>query len=194
MHFYCIDNFVAFILLKQQAAVYPIIHPSVLCITSSTSEKPFKETSCRNSILQEIITPIRTTIHHFISLNAIPNSSPIGTNIITFIIISGIIIGSVMGSIVTVASGVSIAYTFNFFVSFFIMTHYGFDMSFGKYLSTFWHEVVYFMVLMSLTLLPINIENLLLSFGVKSILIVTIYLVMLVMFGQHKIFLNYLRR
>lgn len=110
------------------------------------------------------------------------------------VIVSSIIIGCLLGSIVTVAACVSVGYTVNYFVSYYILTRFGFHERFVKFLSFFWQEVVFFILLMLLTLLPVNVENILLSFGAKSLLIATVYIFMLVLSGQHKIFLNFLRR
>lgn len=110
------------------------------------------------------------------------------------VIVSSIIIGYLMGSIVNVAACVSVGYTLNYFISNFIMTRWGFHESFMKFLSSFWHEVLFFALLMALTMIPIEIDNLLLSFIVKSLLIIFAYVVLLIVFRQHKVFLQLVGR
>lgn len=102
------------------------------------------------------------------------------------LIVAAIIIGCLMGGIVNVASCVSVAYIINFFLSYWIMTKRGFGESFGKFLLTFWQEVVIFSVLITLPLIPLNIDNIVLLFMVKSMIIVLVYFVLLIITKQYK--------
>ena len=110
------------------------------------------------------------------------------------IILSAIIIGCMMGNIVLVASCVSVAYVLNFFVSFFIMVRYGFNENLKKLFFIFWHEVIIFTTMMMLTLIPLNIGNLMLSLVIKTVFITAAYVILLVITGQHKPFLSLLHR
>ena len=117
------------------------------------------------------------------------------TSVICSIMIIGfIILGSALGSIITVAACVSVAYVINFFVSYFFMVKKCFQESFIRFLATFRHEFVYYIILMGLTIIPIHFDNLLLSFVLKSIILLTIYIVMLVVSGQHKCFLKLIEK
>ena len=110
------------------------------------------------------------------------------------LILSFIAVGCFMGSIAYVATCVAIAYFLNFFLTYIILIKYAFKESFGKFLATFWHEVLFFMVMMGVTLIPIEIDNMVLSFGVKTLLIGGVYVVLLIISGQQKMFLSLIRR
>ena len=110
------------------------------------------------------------------------------------IIVSSIITGCILGSIVHVAACVSGAYFLNYFVSYFIMVKFGFHESMKEFLKTFYHEIIFFFVLMAVTLIPIGFDNLLVSFIIKSSIIVFVYFIMLVVTKQHKLFLNLVQR
>lgn len=112
----------------------------------------------------------------------------------SFIIISAIVIGCILRSIVNVALCVSIAYITNYFVSYYIMVKYGFHENLRNFFFTFYHEVIIFVVLMGITLIPVNISNLLLSFIVKGVFMAVVYVLMLILTKQHKLLLGVLRR
>ena len=73
---------------KPLTIMYPKIHPTVLCITSSTSEKPLINQNCCASIVIEILQPIRSAFHHVTCLKANPKRLPMGMNTMTFMIFS----------------------------------------------------------------------------------------------------------
>ena len=117
------------------------------------------------------------------------------TSVICSVMIVGLIIlGSILGSIVTVAACVSVAYIINFFVSYFLMVKKCFNESYRRFLSSFWHELVFFAVLMALTFIPLNIESLLLSIVVKSAILLVVYFLMLIITKQYIPFLNLIKR
>ena len=92
--------------------MYPKIHPKVLCITSSTSEKPRMRKNWSDSMVTEIPHPIIATInnvidfvaslveepftinhesfgdHEPLTLNSEPSIIPMGMNTMTFMIFS----------------------------------------------------------------------------------------------------------
>lgn len=106
------------------------------------------------------------------------------------LIVTSIIIGCLMGSIVDVATCVSVAYIINYFLSYWIMIRFGFSESFVKFLSAFWHEVVIFAILMAITLIPLNIENIVGMFVVKTLLIGLSYIGLLILTKQYKSLLS----
>ena len=60
--------------------INPRIHPKVLCITSSTSEKPLIKQNCSASIVTEILQPIKSTINHVIDFVASLVEEPLTLN------------------------------------------------------------------------------------------------------------------
>lgn len=112
----------------------------------------------------------------------------------SIIIISAIIVGCIMGSIVHVAACVSGAYFLNYFVSYFIMVKFGFHESIKAFLKVFYHEALFFIILMAVTLIPIGIDNLPVSFTIKTAVIVIVYLIMLIVTKQYKLFLCLIHR
>lgn len=107
-------------------------------------------------------------------------------------IIGFIVLGSMMGSIVTVAVCVTIAYFLNFFLCFFFLVRYGFHYNLWTFFVSFWHELIFFVVLMAITIIPINIENLLISFVIKTTILTSVFGVILAISGQHKVFIKLL--
>lgn len=104
-------------------------------------------------------------------------------------IIAFIIIGCIFGSINTVAICVTIAYFLNFLVAFIIMVRYGFNESVSSFFLSFYHELIFFSVMISVTFLPFNIGNLLLSFVVKIAFLTAVFFILLLSTKQYKIFL-----
>lgn len=118
------------------------------------------------------------------------HSSIIGSSVT----IGSIIIGCVLGNIVYMAACVAIAYILNFFIGFLIMVKKGFGMSFFSFLSVFYHELVFFAVLMLIALIPLHLENLLLSFFAKAGILTLVFVVLLVATKQHRRFISLLHR
>lgn len=114
--------------------------------------------------------------------------------ICSVMIIGFIILGCVLGSIVTVAICVTVAYILNFFVSYYIMVHNGFHVSFGRFMATFYHEFIFFAILMTITIIPLSINNLLMSLLAKTGILVFAYVVLLFVTGQHKHFMRLLHK
>ena len=110
------------------------------------------------------------------------------------LILSFIAVGCYLGTIVHVAACVSIAYFLNFFLTYYILINIGFKECFGQFLLMFRHEVLFFFVMMTTTMIPLEIENLMLSFIVKTGLIVSIYCVLLLLTKQHRLFLKLIRK
>lgn len=110
------------------------------------------------------------------------------------VIVSSIIVGCVMGSIVTVAACVSVGYTLNYFVSYFIMTRWGFHESFMKFLYYFWHEVLFFVVMLGLTTIPMEFNNIILAFLFKTTLLLLVYSILLFVTKQYKEMLKILKK
>lgn len=104
----------------------------------------------------------------------------------SIIIVSLIIVGCSLGNIRYVAICVSIGYVINYFVSFYILTKFAFKKNFGAFLRNFWQEVVIFAVLFALTTLPLHIDNLIISFITKTLIILTAYVILLIVTKQHK--------
>lgn len=103
------------------------------------------------------------------------------------LIISFIIVGCIMGNIVNVAMCVSIAYFLNFFLTYIILVKFCFKESFVSFLKTFWQEILFFVVMMGATLIPLTIGNMIVSFFIKSIILAVLYSLLMVITGQHKI-------
>lgn len=155
-------------------------HPAVL---------PFKILAL--SVWFQLLTNTIAPIYQSIGNTKLMFKSTVYTCIL---IISFIIAGCMMGSIVKVASCVSVAYFLNFFLTYFIMVKFGFGESFGKFLAIFWHEVIFFVVMMGVTLIPIGIDNMVISLFVKSAIMLSVYVVLLVVTGQHKVILLLIHR
>jgi len=109
-------------------------------------------------------------------------------------IIGFIVLGCVMGSIVSVATCVSIAYVFNFFFCFFILIKYGFHMSLRDFFCSFIPDLIIISILMTVTLIPLQIDNLVLSFIAKSLILSSVYIIMLIITKQHKPFLQMIKK
>lgn len=110
----------------------------------------------------------------------------LSTLICSIMILSFIILGSVMGSIVMVAACVSFAYFLNFFLGYYIMIKHALHDNYAKFLFSFRHEIVIFAILMALTFIPLNIENIVILFFAKSLMITICYIGILVLTKQYK--------
>ena len=110
------------------------------------------------------------------------------------LIVSSIIIGCLLGSIYYVAICVSIAYIINYFLSYFIMVRFGFNESFLSFLLYFYHEVIFFAIMIAITFIPISIDSLMLALIVKASIMTTVYVVMMLVTKQYKHILGLFRR
>lgn len=116
------------------------------------------------------------------------------TFITSSLIISSIVLGCVIGNIVNVAICVSCAYFINFLLTYFILVKKGFRKSFKGFLGNLGHEVLFFCVMIGITFIPINIENLIFSFVVKTAMMTIMYTILLFVTGQHVVFYALLNR
>ena len=75
--------------LTNEYSPNPIMHPSVLCITSSVSANPLCKKYCIASMVTETLQPIRSAINHEpLTLNSEPSIIPMGMNTMTFMMFS----------------------------------------------------------------------------------------------------------
>lgn len=112
----------------------------------------------------------------------------------TIVIVAGIILGCITGSIVTVAGCVSIAYVLNYFLTYFIMVKYGFEESIFGFMKTFWHAALYFIIMMVISLIPIDIDNFFFSFIVRTLFIFSVFCVLLYISNDYKLFTSLLKK
>lgn len=143
------------------------------------------------SVWFQLLTNTIAPIYQSVGNTKLMFKSTIATCVL---IITFIILGCIVGNIVNVAKCVSLAYFLNFFLTYFIMTKYGFNESFLKFLLTFRHEVLFFGGLLSVTLIPMNIDNIIISFITKSVIMMFVYTVLLCITGQQKVIVSILRR
>lgn len=101
------------------------------------------------------------------------------------VMISLIIMGCLMRNIVYVATCVAIAYFLNFFLTYFIIVKYGFKESFTSFLFTFWQDFLIYLIMISVTIIPIDINNYVVSVVFKSFLILLIYITLLRLTRQY---------
>lgn len=117
------------------------------------------------------------------------------TVITTVLIVASIVIGVHIGNIRFVSICVSTAYILNFLISFGVMMIWGFKRSFFQFAKQFWHEIIFFAVLILLSVLwPINIENIVINFAVKFIASMTIYAIMLFITKEHRVLIDFLKK
>ena len=107
----------------------------------------------------------------------------------SFIIITSIILGCIKGNINYVAAYVSIGYCVNYFVTYYILTKIAFRTSYITFLLNFKQDVLIFVVLFTITLIPIKFDSIIYSFLVKTIIMGLSYISLLLMTKQHKILL-----
>lgn len=110
--------------------------------------------------------------------------------IFTTAMISSFITGGVMsGSIVIVSGCVSIAYGLNFFLTFFVLTKFGFHSSYADFLKNFKEDaLICFVLFMFTVLFPVSFEHLLMSAVVKFVMLFSLFFVMLAVTKQTKWF------
>lgn len=117
------------------------------------------------------------------------------TSIIVGPLIIGFIVGGcLLGSIVSVAICVSVAYFINYLLCFFFLVRYGFQENLGRFFLSFYHEFIFFAILMTITIIPLSINNLLVSLLAKTGILVFAYVVLLFVTGQHKHFMRLLHK
>ena len=155
-------------------------HPAVM---------PFKILAL--SVWAQLATNTIAPIYQSIGNTKLMFNSIIATSVL---IISAIIIGCISRSIVTVATFVTIAYTLNYFMTYFIMVKFGFKESFWLFLFKFYYEIIFFGVLFLITLMPLTVENTLLSFVVKTGVLALVYGLMLFVTKQYKLFTSLIKK
>lgn len=151
--------------------------------------KPFKILAL--SVWAQLATNTIAPIYQSIGNTKLMFNSTIATSVL---IISAIIFGCINRSIVTVATFVSMAYILNYFLTYYIMARIGFKESFWGFLSKFYYEVLFFVVLLLMTIFPMEIENLLLSFVIKSGVMIVVYTALLFLTKQYKLFISLIKR
>ena len=112
----------------------------------------------------------------------------------SIVIVASIISGCLLGSIVKVAYCVSAAYIMNYFISFSILVYYGFHESVKDFFLSFYHEIVFFAILMAITFIPVTIDNYFYSLLFKGSLLSAVYLLMLFLTGLYKSFFSFFRK
>ncbi len=110
--------------------------------------------------------------------------------------VCGIIIGVFWGkSIEVVSMFVVVTYILHFFVSFFIMIHYGFEMSFVGFLLKFWKEA---MILVGLffagELYGVSFDSKVLSAVFKAVYLFVIYLIFIIASKEYMAFNGILKK
>jgi len=108
------------------------------------------------------------------------------------IILGCIITGCVLGSINSVAALVALGYLINYFVTYFILTKFAFKESFIEFIKNFWQEAVFFVVLLGIAFIPLNIPNMVLSLLVKFVVLTAVYVMLLIVFKQYKHFMAFM--
>lgn len=117
------------------------------------------------------------------------------TVLTTALIVTSIIVGVNLGSIVSVSICVSVAYFFNFIVSFGIITAKGFRKSFLKFVKNFWQELIFFAILIMIAIIwTFNITNVVIGFFVKLVVYLAIYGLMLFLTRQHRVLIGFIKR
>ena len=115
--------------------------------------------------------------------------------ITTTMIIGFIVCGIFSQSIVTVSIFVTIAYVINFFITFYILIVKGFKLKYNGFIGTFRIEMFIFIILILESLIiSINIENVFISFGLKLLIMLATYVVLLLVTKQYKFFTSFIRK
>ncbi len=146
------------------------------------SVRPFRILSL--SLWPQILTNTTAPIYQ-----SIGNTKLMFQNLIfTAVMISLFIIGGVMsGSIYMVSICVSIAYVLNFFVTFFVMTRFGFHMGYVEFMKNFKEDILIYIVLFMFSVLfPVSFENVIIGAFVKLAMLLLLFFVMLVITKQLK--------
>lgn len=146
------------------------------------SIKPFMILSL--SLWPQILTNTIAPIYQ-----SIGNTKLMFKNLIftTAMIVSFIVGGIMSGDIGTVSICVSIAYGLNFFITFFVLSKFGFHTSYLKFLINFKEDMLIYIVLLVFSILfPITFENLIFGFAAKFVILFLLFLVMLIATKQTK--------
>ena len=107
-----------------------------------------------------------------------------------------IIFGVTVGKNIRILSMcVAFAYILHFFIVYFILLNFGFEYKIISFFKTIIKEIlIYTVVLISSILWKYDSSYVLLSFAIKFIFIGGIYLVMLMITGEYKIFVSLFKR
>lgn len=155
-------------------------HPAVM---------PFKILAL--SVWAQLVTNTIAPIYQSIGNTKLMFNSTIATSVL---IISAIIIGCTSRNITTVATCVSVAYVLNFFLTYYILVKFGFKDSFWRFLSRYYLEVIFIVVLFLITLIPIPVGNIFLAFIIKTGVLALVYLLLLLLTKQHQLFISIIRK
>lgn len=114
----------------------------------------------------------------------------------TIITMVAIIFGVTVGKNIRILSMcVAFAYILHFFIVYFILLNFGFEYKIISFFKTIIKEIlIYTVVLISSILWKYDSSYVLLSFAIKFIFIGGIYLVMLMITGEYKIFVSLFKR
>ena len=113
----------------------------------------------------------------------------------SLVIVSCIIGGILCGDILYVSIFVLAAYVITFFSTFFFLIKLGFKYSVIKFVWSFKFDILIFVVLMLISVFyPLKIDNKYLSFLIKFLILFSIYVTLLFITKQHRIFVSILRR
>ena len=105
------------------------------------------------------------------------------------IIVSMIILGVILGNIDTVALLVSVGYLLVFFQCFYVLTRFGFEMKFHKFMGIFYLDIFNIIVLYIAMVVFTNlfiINDLLFSACIKLVFLGVMYLMLLILTKQYK--------
>lgn len=110
-----------------------------------------------------------------------------------------ILIGVFSQNILLVSCLVAFAYNVNFFIVFYILIKYGFGYSFLSFLRSFRIDAAIFVCLLIEgilinVLLPYYKLNIVIGLMLKVILYLILYCVLVRLFGQHRLFINLIKR
>ena len=150
---------------------------------------PFKLLSI--SLICQLLTNTIAPIYQSVGNTKLMFESTIIT---TLTIILMIIIGVVIGNINSVAACVCIGYLLNFLITFKLLISKCFNMQYTKFLSSFKEVLlIYIILLLCSFVYPLEISNYLISLTVKFFFLFTIYIILLIITKQYKIFLKLLK-
>ena len=115
-----------------------------------------------------------------------------GTIVTTMILICSILGGFLGGSIVSVAIAIAIGYLLNFFVSFGIVVKGCFMKSFFYFLKNFKADFLIFSGLMCTNFFVVSNNSIWISFVIKFVIFLFVYLVLLIITKQYKVLIKLL--
>ena len=144
------------------------------------------------SVWAQILTNTMAPIYQSVGNTKLMFKSTIVT---TLLIVSAIVLGFMGGSVISIAITVSVGYMLNFFVTFFVLSKICFEKSFISFLKQFLPELIIFGSLMvCANFCRLNFESVIVSFIIKLLVFLTVYVFMLVATKQYYVFTDLLNR